>query len=476
MLLVAGALGAEGGHSSGRKTFRFLWKWIVALVVAALAVGGSRFVEFRIDVTRARTNTLAAESVAVVRSLKEPVRVVAFLEEGSRTATELVALVDRYSSAHDRLAQAVQLELRSAKRGGDLELARALGLAEHLSLGGPNLAVVPAATNDASQDTRTPVRLRFDAGLPDAEEQLTNALRKATTTSAPTRVYVVAGHGEPDLRDDGPGGLSQLRDALRARHIELVPLPLAVVGGRIPDDAWAVVVLPSVAAWSLPEEAAVRSWLDADGALFLLLEPDQPHAAAAAWAARVGVDVLPDVVIDEGPFATLLGGADTVTGSTQLGHAVTRSLRGALTHFPRAVALGLAPITDVTTTPVVSTGPDARAPKLSASGPLPLLVAAERTTSSAKASSQARVIVGADATFLQNGALGLGANRDLALNAVQWLAQDDDHIAVRPRRRGGSLVLLTPSAREALAFVLLVLIPGVLLAVGSAITSYRRAR
>jgi hypothetical protein len=85
-------------------------------------------------------------------------------------------------------------------------------------------------------------------------------------------------------------------------------------------------------------------------------------------------------------------------------------------------------------------------------------------------------VIAADASFVQNGAVGLGANRDLAQAAVQWLVQDDAHIAVRPRQRGGSLVFLTPGQREALAFTLLVLLPALVGAAGAAVAAARRAR
>jgi hypothetical protein len=476
-LLAVGSVASENATREAKKTFRYSLKWSVAVVVAVLSIGLSRFVERRIDVTNSAVNTLAEESLAVARSLPRPVRIVAFVEGNGRVADELKALIDRYSAVTDR----VRLEVRSAERAADLDVARETGLAELLSLGGPNVAVVPVGEGRAPEQGGAIVRLRFDTGLPDAEEQLTNALRQATTATGPSRAYVVAGHGEADLRDDGPAGLVRLRDALRARNVELVPFPLAVAGGRIPEDARAVVVLPSTTPWAPAEATALVDWVDAGGALWALLEPEGTPAWLASLVARHGVDVLPDVVVDDSPFHTMLGGADVVTGSTQLGHAITRPLRGALTHFPRAVGLGLSPVDGVTTTPIVSTGAEARVPKVNAQGPLPLIVAAEPTpedaaSPGAHSERRARVVVAADATFLQNGAMGLGANRDLAQNIALWLVHDDDHIVVRPHRRGGSLVFLTPTAREALAFALLVVVPGLVAAIGAAITAARRAR
>jgi hypothetical protein len=479
LLLLVGSFAGTDGAPPKKKTFIKMWKWGALGCFAVFVLGGSYFVDLRIDVTRAAVNTLADESVAVAKALPAPVRVIAFVEGDRRAADELQSLVDRYAAVTD----AVRLERRSPAVAADLEVARATGLAELLAVGGPNVAVVGAGVEMSGDAV---VRVRFDAGQPDAEEQLTNALRRATTTTAPARVYVMAGHGEADVRDEGPAGLARLRDGLRARHVELVPLPLQAAGLRVPEDARALVALPTAVVWTDDERTAVRSFVDAGGALFVLIEPDSLQPASSSLAALAGIDVLPDVVVDEGPFVTLLGGADIVTGSTQLGHAITRPLKGALTHFPRAVVLGLSPVPGVRTTPLVSSGAEARATKIAAVGPLPLVVAAEADLAAdpgAPAGAgprpprrRQRMVVAADATFLTNAAIGLGANRDLAHNAVQWLVQDDEHIVVRPRQRGGSLVFLTPSAREALAFALLVVVPALLGAIGAAVSAVRRAR
>jgi hypothetical protein len=347
------------------------------------------------------------------------------------------------------------------RRADDSDLARALGVAEHLALGGPN--VVVRATG------ATPVRLRFDAGLPDQEERLTNALRRATTTTT-VKLYVVAGHGEPELVDEGPAGLSRLKKALSDRGVELVPLPLARVG-LVPDDARGLVLVPGTVPLGDEEARVVDAAIARGTPLLLLVDPDRPQPRFSSWAAALGVDVVDDVIVDESPFSTMLGGADVASGQGQIGHAITRPLRGALTHFPRAGLLGLTPVDGLESTPIVQTGPEAISRRTGARGPLPLVVALQGADGGAR-----RSVVGADATFLENASAGQGANHDLAVNALLWIGAVDDSIAVRPRTRGGSLVFLTPGARTTLTFVVVVLVPGLLLALAAAWAAIRRAR
>jgi hypothetical protein len=445
-------LSSSGAGLVRRRMATGLW---LAPILAVLAVVAGAGVSLGVDVTSVGVNTLAEESVAVVGSVGVDVRIVAFVDD-ERTFAELEPLVERYRRQNPR----IRLERRTLRRADDGELARDLGVAEHLALGGPNIVVL---ANGA------PVRLRFDAGLPDQEERLTNALRRATTTST-VKIYVVAGHGEPELVDEGPTGLSRLRKTLSARGLDLVPLPLSRVG-FVPDDARGLILLPGAVPLADEEVRVVDAALARGLPLLLCVDPDRPSPRLASWAAAFGVDVVDDVIVDESPFSTMLGGADVASGQGQIGHAITRPLRGALTHFPRAGLLGLAPVEGLDAVPIVSTGPEAVSRKTGARGPLPLVVAIAGADGTSR-----RTVIAADATFLENAAAGQGANHDLGVNAALWVGAVDDSIVVRPRTRGGSLIFLTPGARTTLTFVVVVLVPGLLLASAAAWAAIRRSR
>ena len=451
------------------------------LAVAGLVLVGGlgaswalRQAAVRVDVTRAQVNTLAEESVAIATRLEGPTRVVAFVDDDdSRQA--LRVLVGRYQ-AH---APTLTFELRSVRIAADLDVAGALGVAELLPLGGPNVVVV--------SEGHAPVRLRLDGNTSDAEAQLTNALRRASSDLR-RKVYVLAGHGEPAINDDGANGLSRLAGQLRARDVDLVPLPLNRLR-QLPDDAAAIVLLPGVTPLDDGEMARLRAALAAKDrpALLLAFEPSVaddvtpsvtevagPEPFFVGLAASVGIDVFDDVIVDESPFSSLLGGADLATGQGVLGHPLTRPLRGALTHFPRALLLAESPVAGWTTSILISTGAEAHARRTGAVGSLPLVIAASPADSTADA--HGRTLVVADASFLQNAGISLGANLDLATNAILWLTAADDDLTIRPKRKSGSLIFLTPSGREGLAFAVLVGVPGLLLGLAAAWAARRRTR
>lgn len=424
---------------------------VLLCVAAALQVGAARLTTTW-DVTSSRRNTLSEASAAAARGLQTEVQVIAWMEAQDRAFVELQQLVASFSRHSDRL----KLERRSPSE--DPDGARAAGAPVVLRAG---------------ERLR---RVRFEAGSPDQEALLLSALRALTVQGTP-RVYVSSGHGELEPGDEGSRGLSRLRAALVDEGLEVVPLPLAAAG-RVPEDARAVVVPAPRTAFAPGEVDYLRTWLEGGGRLLVLLEPGE-DSGLGGLLGSYGVQVGDDVVLDGSAFATLLGGRETVTGVAYAAHPVTRRLGSAMTHFPRARSLAENPGTPATLTALVQTGAEAwgeagtdtataEQDPSDVPGPVSLALSVEQ--------GSARLVVVGDASFVTNLGLGLGANRDLALNAVLWLSEKEEQIAARPRGRGGNLLLLTPSARERVAFFLLYGLPALLVAAGLAVHAARRAR
>lgn len=81
---------------------------------------------------------------------------------------------------------------------------------------------------------------------------------------------------------------------------------------------------------------------------------------------------------------------------------------------------------------------------------------------------EARVAVFGDSDFASNALLGVQGNQDLFLNTVAWLAQDPDLISIRPREPDDQRLFLTRQQQGNVRLVSLILLPGVLLALGVA--------
>ena len=79
---------------------------------------------------------------------------------------------------------------------------------------------------------------------------------------------------------------------------------------------------------------------------------------------------------------------------------------------------------------------------------------------------QTRVVVIGDSDFASNGALGIQGNRDLFVNTVNWLAQQENLIAIRPRDPSDRRVSLTADQERRIFYLTVLLIPVAIFGLG----------
>lgn len=79
---------------------------------------------------------------------------------------------------------------------------------------------------------------------------------------------------------------------------------------------------------------------------------------------------------------------------------------------------------------------------------------------------ETRVVVFGDSDFGSNGLLGFQGNHNLFMNAVNWLAQQENLISIRPRDPQDRRVTLTARQQSLIRLLAIFVIPGVILAAG----------
>ena len=78
-----------------------------------------------------------------------------------------------------------------------------------------------------------------------------------------------------------------------------------------------------------------------------------------------------------------------------------------------------------------------------------------------------------DSDFASNGWLGIQGNRDLFMNSVNWLAQQENLIAIRPRDPEDRRITLTADQQERIFWLTVFISPGLIL-LGGVHTWWRR--
>ena len=110
-------------------------------------------------------------------------------------------------------------------------------------------------------------------------------------------------------------------------------------------------------------------------------------------------------------------------------------------------------------------------PKTDTLGPLSLGVAANKKVGD----KSARLVVVGDSDFATNQVLGgPGSDGDFFLNSINWLAQDEDQISIRPKAEASSHITLTVAQATGLTWIDRLFLPGLVIIVGISIWWKRR--
>ena len=335
------------------------------------------------------------------------------------------------------------------------------------------------------------------------EQELTNGLIKVVQ-GRQHKVYFVQGHGERDSEDGGRDGYRQIADSLKSENYLVEKIVLAQQK-EVPADASVLILAGPTTDLFPPELEMVKRYLARGGKVFFLLDPPAKGdgrdvtALVTLLKDEWGIEVGNNVVVDVSGMGQLLGtGPEVPVAAKYQPHAITDQFR-LLTAYrlARSVAPGSGGTsgkfaqslvetsaaswaeTDVktlNTTGQVSQDVD----KGDKAGPVSLAAAvsspaATADTPDAKPDAakpddapkpETRVVVFGDSDFASNSGLGIQGNRDLFMNSVNWLAQQENLIAIRPRDPQDRRITLTSDQQRRIFWLTVLVIPGLILLAG----------
>jgi ABC-type uncharacterized transport system involved in gliding motility auxiliary subunit len=445
-----------------------------ALLLAALAL--VNFLAARhnaaFDLTEAGFFTLAPQTRQAVKALKRDVRLLAFFPS-SRSA-QAADLLRRYAELSPRL----RYELIDPDQEPDT--AQKYGVTAYGT-------VVVDVERAPGEKGGPPVRVEAEpgerGGLTLSEEKLTNALLKVAR-SGPKTVYFLEGHGEGDIHSEQLNGYARVRAALENQAFAVRTLFLARAP-QVPADCSAL-ILAGPGSEPLPDEmTALQRYLEQGGTALLLVDP-APGAGLESFLHRWGVKVGRDLVVDASGAGRTYGAgpAMPLVKDYNPQHPITRDFR-LMTFFP--LARSLTPEEnpgDADAVPLAQTGPQSFAepytgggrrprfdPARDKRGPISLAVAVSRAAANGK---EARLVAIGSSNFVSNAFFDRAGNGDLFLNAVNWLAEEEALIAIRPRPRQDHRVQLTEQQARGIFWLTVVGMPAAALAAGAFVFWRRR--
>jgi len=412
---------------------------------------------YRLDLTENRRHSLSLQTIKVLQNLKGPVAATGFFrsdQPGKRVAEDLFKQYAAYSTGKFTW-QIVDPD-------------RNPGLAKRYGVETYGTVVL---------DTKTKSEKLLDA----EEERLTNALVKVTREGKRT-VHVLKGHGEHEITNTDRSGFSAAKTAMEQANYEVKELVL-VREAKVPDDA-ALLIVPGPRHDLLPAELeAVDTYIARGGKVFFMVNPFQADGLKA-FLAKYGVTLGDDLVIDR--LSRAFGGDFVVPAIFQYEpHPITKDFGSVLTFFPltRSVDVQAKPPKGVNAQVLAKSGPgswaetnrselDSGAVKQDPQdrpGPVPVAAVATADATKppeGKENVKARIVVFGTSNLAANQFLNVQGNKDLFLNTVSWLAEEEDLIAIRPKDLRQTPIFLTATQGQLIFWIPVVALPAAVMLCG----------
>lgn len=454
---------------TGRRFQRTL-NTVLTVIVVLLAARVSTRYTLDHDWTAGQRNTLSAGSRQQLAAMPDEIRFLVFDYPGSEARPVIEAFVARYQRAK------ANVRLQFIDPGAEPVKARDYGITQ------PGAAVLEyQGRHEALVQMSEPVVSAVLQRLADASERY---------------VLFLQGHGERSL-DTIPGktqyDLAQLREALTAKGLKLLPLNL-VATPKIPDNASALVIATPTQELLDGELARIRDYVAAGGNLLWLADPDVP-AGLVELQQQLGVRWLDGTVIYANYQAVGARSPVEFFATDYPPHPVTAAFTR-LTAFPLARALEYdtartPKVAGWTYQPLLQTGQDAwlETGRLDGEvnfepdqgdrpGPLTLglTLSRERPAADGQPPRVQRIALVGDGDFLSDLMLARHGNQALATALVQWVASRDVQIGIEVPKAPDIALDLPPWAFWLYGAGFTAVIPLLLLGIGITRWTIRRRR
>jgi ABC-type uncharacterized transport system involved in gliding motility auxiliary subunit len=409
-----------------------LYILVTLSVVTVVNVLANRY-DKSYDATSNKRYSLSDQTVKVVKGLKQDAYITNYDQ------------ASRFQSAKDKLDLYANLSPKVHVEYVDPDkkpqLAREAGIKSY----GTTIVQIGANKNEAKSTS---------------EEDITGAFIRDLKHTART-VCFVTGSGEHLIDDSTREGYSRFKDLLGKDDYQAKSISL-LEKAEVPFDCTVVVVGGPSGDYQQPEVDALKKYVEDGGRAMFLLDPPlkmghgdiADNDVLAGLLSSWGVTPNKDLILDMNPIGQLAGLGPQVALVTKYeSQPIVNEMKGSATGFPLSRSLDTKNADKTTvdklfdssesslaTTKLNSPSVDPNDPK-NKKGPLTL--AAAGTYKTGKENSQGRFVVVGSSQWAANSFINFNGNRDLALNAMNWLSSDEDLISIRPKEPEDRRITMT---------------------------------
>ncbi len=342
-------------------------------------------------------------------------------------------------------------------------------LAKQYGIESMGQAVVVSGTRSEKLDTKD-------------ESDITGAILKVTRDTVKTLCFI-EGHSEKSTSSTEATGYSTVAKELEREGYKTQSVNL-VTSGSVPPDCSVLVDAGPVQSLLPPEVTMLQQFLTNGGKALLLLDP-QTDPKLEPVLSDWNISSPNMIVVDASGMGKYVGLGPAAPIVVDYGQSpITKSFSRAITFFPLARPAFTADKTktEITNVDLLKTSEASFAtkeikgkqvsfnPATDLRGPITLGVTADHKVGD----KDGRLVVIGDSDFASNQWVTLVRNGDLFYNIINWLAQDENLISIRPKSPENRRVTLTEAEQRALAWFSVVLLPGLVILTGIWILWKRR--
>ncbi len=370
------------------------------------------------DLTQNQQNTLHPATQKLLKKLKAPLKLIAYVPDDATVHSALKKLVNKY--------QAIKADIELEFVNPDLNPERAK--ADGIQFSGQVLLKLGDKTEAISS----------------VEEQvIVNALQRLSRQK-PRLVIFIEGHGERSPFDEKSSGLSLLKDALAKKGFKFQPHNLLRTQS-IPEDTSFIVIAAPAKDYLEGEVKIIQDYVKNGGNLLWLNEPGGIFGLDNLEQ-QLGLEIREGTLIDANQALQKMLGIKhpAVIAIIDYGESPLTKDLTAHTLFPFATAIirdesqenspwKYQPLLTTLPTSWLETGEIQGNVKYDdeTDRPGPLDIAQALTRKNQKSNKQQRILVAGDSNFMLNSFIGQGSNLELSSNLFNWLSNDDKLLSIK---------------------------------------------
>lgn len=385
------------------------------------------------DATSNKRYSVSDQTVKIVKDLKQDATITYYDQ-----ATRFQPAKDKLDLYAD-LSPKVHVEYVDPDKKP--ELAREAGIKNY----GTTIVQIGARKNEAKSTS---------------EEDITGAFIRDLKQTTRT-VCFLTGSGEHQIDDTTRDGFSRFKDVLGKDDYQTKSISL-LQQAEVPGDCTVVVVGGPSRDYQQPEVDALKKYVEDGGRAMFLLDPPlkmghediAENDALTGLLSSWGVTPNKDLILDMNPIGQLAGLGPQVALVTRYdSQPIVNDMKGSATGFPLSRSLETKNGDKTTVDKLFDSSESSLATTKLNSATInpndptnkkgPLTIAAAGTYKTGKANSQGRFVVVGSSDWAANSFINFNGNRDLALNAMNWLSSDEDMISIRPKEPEDRRITMT---------------------------------